>query len=495
MIEEHDDASYTGSYIEDNNRKYSQELEYQINEGIKTQDELIEFYEEGIMGENDLYYIYISNNIALNLLQSLTKLKKGQSYQKLFDNPCQIKIFRKSKLMVIYLVVYHNFLRIKVELQYLRKNKLKDNSISKHKEGASLEISQSPNIVLKNDNKENDNEIIFTIELKDFFNLLDLVLCGNKDYPIILGLDKGFSTLTGKSVCIDVYNQMLNSPEFKYNLLKNDVFYYAISSPIKIKNKKNDSFKYNDNDNLSEKDYSRGDIHINKEVKNEDKSNNNKCEDEQNEILEKIFSIELRSAKYMIEGRDLMDLYSFMRGLDILYDGLATHNIGISMTNDKALFFCLAMENINSARYLDSISKNITQQLRLNIKSLMNHSFTDFTYGFNSFYRTKYLSRFITSFYNKNDKRLLVKVSNAGKMILSYTFSDPKNDLIYEQNQNKNNGNSEEKIGEDDEHNNDSESTSKKKMYKDRLLDDENRGNIVEMIFYPLVFDICKNFN
>ena len=80
-------------------------------------------------------------------------------------------------------------------------------------------------------------------------------------------------------------------------------------------------------------------------------------------------------------------------------------------------------------------------------------------------------------------------------MILSYTFSDPKNDLIYEQNQNKNNGNSEEKIGEDDEHNNDSESTSKKKIYKDRLLDDENRGNIVEMIFYPLVFDICKNFN
>ena len=54
--------------------------------------------------------------------------------------------------------------------------------------------------------------------------------------------------------------------------------------------------------------------------------------------------------------------------------------------------------------------------------------------GFNSFYKAKFLSKFITSFYNKDDKRLLVKVSPRGKMILSYTFSDPKNDMALEKN-------------------------------------------------------------
>ena len=33
----------------------------------------------------------------------------------------------------------------------------------------------------------------------------------------------------------------------------------------------------------------------------------------------------------------------------------------------------------------------------------------------------------------------------------------------------------------------------RKNIIKDRLLDDENRGNIVEMIFYPVVFDRCKS--
>ena len=125
-----------------------------------------------------------------------------------------------------------------------------------------------------------------------------------------------------------------------------------------------------------------------------------------------------------------------MKGLNLLYDDLSTHNIGISFTNDKALFFCLNMENLNSGEYLDKISSNISQQLRLNIKSLKNPSFTNLPYGFNSFYRTKFISKFITSFYNKNDKRLLIKVSNNGKMVLSYTFSDPKNDNIQIQNEN-----------------------------------------------------------
>ena len=161
------------------------------------------------------------------------------------------------------------------------------------------------------------------------------------------------------------------------------------------------------------------------------------------------------------------------------------------MSNDKALFFCPAMENIRNSRYIEELSKNINQQLKLNIKSLINHSFTPFSNGFNAFYRTKFISKFITSFYNKNDKRLLIKVSPRGKMILSYAFSDPKNDL--------NNENSDDKsladdVGIKDEiDNEDSTKVKRKKVNKDRLLNDENMGNIVEIIFYPVVFDICKN--
>lgn len=193
----------------------------------------------------------------------------------------------------------------------------------------------------------------------------------------------------------------------------------------------------------------------------------------------------------MIEGQYLGDLFYFMKGLESLYDNFSMHNIGISMTNDKALFFCPAMANIRNTRYIEELSKNINQQLKLNIKSLINHSFTPFSNGFNAFYRTKFLSKFITSFYNKNDKRLLIKVSPRGKMILSYAFSDPKIDL---NNENNNDKSFEEDGGIKDEiDNEDSTKVKRKKVIKDRLLNDENMGNIVEIIFYPVVFDICKN--
>ena len=90
-------------------------------------------------------------------------------------------------------------------------------------------------------------------------------------------------------------------------------------------------------------------------------------------------------------------------------------------------------------------------------------------------------------------------------MILAYTFSDPKVDNemnrminevdneamgisteIYDNlNENENNQNL---------NNNDSNGRNRigRKLI-DRLLDDENRGNIVEMIFYPTVFDLCKS--
>ena len=66
-------------------------------------------FEEGQMGKDELYNIYISNIIALNLYQSLHKLKRGQNYLELFKSPCQIKIYPKSKLMIIYLVVSYHF--------------------------------------------------------------------------------------------------------------------------------------------------------------------------------------------------------------------------------------------------------------------------------------------------------------------------------------------------------------------------------------------------
>jgi len=72
----------------------------------------------------------------------------------------------------------------------------------------------------------------------------------------------------------------------------------------------------------------------------------------------------------------------------------------------------------------------------MNIKSVKNHFLTPFKNGFNSFYRSSLLSKFITSFYNKDDKRLLVKVSPSGKMILSFIFSDPKYDNQMNQMQN-----------------------------------------------------------
>ena len=76
-------------------------------------------------------------------------------------------------------------------------------------------------------------------------------------------------------------------------------------------------------------------------------------------------------------------------------------------------------------------------------------------------------------------------------MILYYAFSDPKNDL---NNENNNDKSFEEDGGIKDEiDNEDSTKVKRKKVIKDRLLNDENMGNIVEIIFYPVVFDICKN--
>ena len=133
----------------------------------------------------------------------------------------------------------------------------------------------------------------------------------------------------------------------------------------------------------------------------------------------------------------------------------------------------------------------------LNIKSVKNHFLTPFKYGFNSFYRVKLMAKFITSFYNKDDRRLLVKVSPSGKMILSFTFSDPKNEMtMIEENSVGISTEINDNLNENENRNNNDSNNNRNRIKRnliDRLLDDENRGNIVEMIFYASSFDLCKS--
>lgn len=521
-----------------------EEYEVERKEGEKDPEQLIKAFEESQMNKNDLYEIEIRNDIALNLHLSLYKLKRGANNEKLLKSPCQIKIYPTLKLMVLYLVVNFNFMRIKTELSYFKENEeLKnDEKIDSKKFKNDKPDSQISSIKLNNEidgDKINSNvkEIIFTIELIDLFYMFDMLLCENKDNPILISIDKDFSILTGKVVCPDTYNQMMNSNQLKFNLIKNEAFSYAISNPDKINSSKNkreikkndgddrsksndnnssienivNNINDNDNDTEIEIDINNNSSQIksldskNVKINNEQEKSNLKRNNTQNnydsesEFLENKFMTDLNYAKYIIEGNDLVELYYFMKGLDALYNDLSMHEIGISMCNEKAYFICPNLSNIHDGRYYEILSKNINQQIKLNIKSVKDHSITPFSNGFNSFYRTKFLSKFITSFYNKDDKRLLVKVSPKGKMILSYTFSDPKNDMAFgeKNNQdimNKKSISEEVKYNLENEENNEGGSTSRmkrKKSIKNRLIDDENRGNIVEIIFYPIVFDIC----
>ena len=508
-----------------------EEYEIHDDEGQKSEIELIKSFEEDQMGKNDLYEMKIRNDIALNLYQSLYKLKRGENDERLFKSPCQIKIYPTLKLMVIYLMVNFNFLRIKTELSEFKENEELENKEEKidpnkfvNKSGSQLSSIINLNNEYNGDKiNSNIREIIFTIELIDLFYMLDMLLCENKDYPIILSIDKDLSILTGKVVCPDIINQMMNSNQLKFSLLKNEAFSYTIIKPDKInssnkreankndeRNEKNVNNINNENNNdedneiAFDNDSSQINSSESKNVKinnDQEKSNLKPNYDSESEFLEKQFMTGLDDAKYIIEGSDLVELYYFMKGLDSIYNDNFTQEIGISMCNEKTFFFCPNLKNIYDGRYYEILSKNINQQIKLNIKCVKDHFLTPFINGFNSFYRVKFISKFITSFYNKDDKRLLVKVSTKGKMILSYTFSDPRNDMAFEEKNNQDTMNkksiSEEiKFNLDNEDDEEGESTQKmkrRKLLKDRLIDDENRGNIVEMIFYPIVFDLCKN--
>ena len=221
----------------------------------------------------------------------------------------------------------------------------------------------------------------------------------------------------------------------------------------------------------------------------------NQLNEEESDFLEKKFQTDEKSARYIIEGSDLQELNTLMRGLESMYNyDLSEHSIGISMTNDKALFYSLAYEKIKDLKSFSNLSKAIKFRTLLNIKSIKNHFLTPFKYGFNSFFRTKLLAKFITSFYNPEDKRLMVRVSTSGKMILSFAFSEPKNDMVMNEMMNNDIGISTEIYDNLEENNRESEINRNKKerIIKGGFFNDENGGNIVEMIFYPTVFDLCK---
>ena len=146
------EVSNYDSYLQQSaDKEQVQEYDFNIDYNQKSPDELIKSFHEEEMDENDLYEMSINNSIALNLYQSLCKLKKGTD-PKIFKYPCQIKVYPKLKIMIIYLIVSHNFLRIKTELAVLRENpkfKKPDESELKKKLKVKVQKAHSHKIRMK----------------------------------------------------------------------------------------------------------------------------------------------------------------------------------------------------------------------------------------------------------------------------------------------------------------------------------------------------------
>ena len=485
MFGQNDYSNLDEASIQEESEK-EQPVEYNlsINNNQKSAEELIQYFHQDEMDENDLYEMVLNNKIAHNLYQSLTKLKKGSDKNKnLFNYPFQIKVYPKSKLMVIYLVISHHFLRIKTELILIKENpkykKPTESELKKAINSNSSKDSQESQI-MNNEESKKEKEIIFTLNLINFYNMLDLLLTENKDYPLLISIDINFSIIKGRAVCPDVYNQTITAATLRYDLIKNEVFAYKITPPEEPKYYEPKLIKKNFFNDINNEKSDSSNIIINNN-QSQSISQKNALNDE--EYLEKKFKTDEKCAKYMIEGRDLIELYTLMKGLESFCLENPVLSLGISMDNSNALLYRLAYENIKNTKSIKHISKNIRHMTMLKIKSVKDHSCTPFKHGFNSFYRIALISKFITSFYNKDDKRLLVKVSPSGKMILSFTFSAPmmdmsNNDIGISTEINENLNENENKIN---------------KMFQDPLIDDENAGNIVEMIFYPNVFQLCKS--
>ena len=146
----------------------------------------------------------------------------------------------------------------------------------------------------------------------------------------------------------------------------------------------------NEQDKDNEKNSDSDNIKINniqsKSITQINYMNNNN----ESDYLEKRFTTDERCAKYIIEGSDLLELYHLMKGLESIYLDLSTHTIGISITNEKAIFFCLSYERIHDVKSFFYFLKNIKHITPLNVKSVKNHFLTPFKFGFNSFLELLY---------------------------------------------------------------------------------------------------------
>ena len=294
--------------------------------------------------------------------------------------------------------------------------------------------------------------------------------------------------MKGRAACPETFNQNINEFVYEYNLIKNEVFKYEINPPEepKYSEEKEGISKSLFNENNSEKDQDSSNININ----NLQSKSVSQISEENSDYLEKKFKTDEKCAKYLIEGNDLLELYQLMKGMEYIYQSFSTSSIGISMINDKALFFSLSYENIQDTKSITHLSKNIKHITELTVKCVKNHYLTPFKYGFNSFYRSSLLSKFITSFFNKEDKRLLVKVSPSGKMILSFAFSDYKNEREEIPNQRENNKDISMEINENLEQNNNGSENNRNNMRRirrDGLLDFTFNDS---MIYYITNYDM-----
>ena len=406
--------------------------------------------------KNYLYSFEIESLVAYNLYKSLFKLKRGKNQRSFLQTPIQLKIYPAQKIMILYLIVNHSYLRIKLEILNYHKNP-NLNDFSNFSSKAKFNFDNVSNNNSNFDNISENSEIYtLTIELYYIFQLLDVLLTENDQKNIILFVNKSCDHLGAMCASANQIYDKVSSIILKFRLLSNSAFSYELSDPYN--NKKTDKNNY---ENFS---VNSSFIEMNKSI-NSFKPNN-KLKDINNEYyLEQKFQISPNSLKYLIVGSDVFQLYKFFSGLKPLYIDFSSAYIIISAVNNMISFYCVNM-NYLSMNKGSNLSDAINRQLRLTIK---NKNYGNIlSKGFNSVYKIDQLSKFISSFFNTNEKSLLMKIDEKGKMILSYTIFDSNS------------------YGDD---NDDNKADINYKVEDNRLLSDEKQGNIVEMIFYPCLFD------
>lgn len=423
---------------------------YQLSEEDKSKifDTMLESMKQI---KNYLYSFEIESLVAYNLYKSLYKLKRGKNQKSFLKTPIQLKIYPTQKIMMLYLIVNHSYLRIKLEILNYHKNPDLSNSSSKTK----FNFDNISNNNSHDDNISENNEIYtLTIELYDLFQLLDVLLTENDQKNLILFVNKSADHLGAMCASANQIYDKVSSIILKFKLLKNSAFSYELSNPYNDKKTQKNNF-----DNYS---VNSSFIEMNKSI-NSLKLNNKLNDIDEEYYLEQKFQISPNSLKYLIVGSDVFHLYKFFNGLKPLYVDFGSAYIIISAVNNMISFYCVNT-NYLSMNKENNLSDVINRQLRLNIK---NKNYGNILpKGFNSVYKINQLSKFISSFFNSNDKSLLMKIDEKGKMILSFT--------IFE---NSSYNNDENKL--DNDYN----------VEDNRLLSDEKQGNIVEMIFYPCLFD------